>query len=129
MKKKGTSSTPLIMGVLGLISALPNALISMFTSALILDLSSSGNSVDEDMSMIYLYLKIVLWCALIGFIASLFAKRFYSIAGIIMILMGLIILICIVTGNVFLVFPASFFIIGGTIAFTQKKITKHLNLK
>ncbi|MCD9621877.1 hypothetical protein [Tenacibaculum maritimum] len=122
--KKGTSSTPLIMGVLGLISALPNSIISMFTSALLLDLGGSNNSADEDMNMIYFYLKVVLWCALIGFTVSLLAKRLYFISGPIMILMGIIILICIVTGNMFLVFPASFFVIGGVIALTQKKISK-----
>ena len=125
MKKKGTSSTPIILGTLGLLSALPNTLISLLTSNFVQQVNSdTGDLTTEHLNTSIMMIKIIFWSALIGFLISLFAKRFYWAAGVIMIICGLLIFITIATGNFFLIFPASFFIIGGIICFTQKKTIK-----
>lgn len=120
--KKGTSSKPLRYGIIGLITALPNALFTLLSSTFILEMSDTVMSDDLKTEQSLFYFKLVLWSAVIGFLFSLISKRFYRIAGFVMLLCGLLILISIVTANVFLIFPAIFFIIGGTYCFTQKKI-------
>ncbi|MFL0088548.1 hypothetical protein [Tenacibaculum maritimum] len=120
--KKGTSSKPLRYGIIGLITALPNALFTLLSSTFILEMSDTVMSDDLKTEQSLFYFKLVLWSAVIGFLFSLISKRFYRIAGFVMLLCGLLILISIVTANVFLIFPAIFFIIGGTYCFTQEKI-------
>lgn len=120
--KKGTSSKPLRYGITGLITALPNALFTLLSSTFILEMSDAVMSDDLKTEQSLFYFKLVLSSAVIGFLFSLISKRFYRIAGFVMLLCGLLILISIVTANVFLIFPAIFFIIGGTYCFTQEKI-------
>lgn len=120
--KKGTSSKPLRYGIIGLITALPNSLFTLLSSTFILEMSDTVMSDDLKTEQSLFYFKLVLWSAVIGFLFSLISKRFYKIAGFVMLLCGLLILISIVTAIVFLIFPAIFFIIGGTYCFTQEKI-------
>lgn len=120
--KKGTSSKPLRYGIIGLITALPNALFTLLSSTFILEMSDTVMSDDLKTEQSIFYFKLVLWSAVIGFLFSLISKRFYRTAGFVMLLCGLLILISIVTANIFLIFPAIFFIIGGTYCFTQEKI-------
>jgi hypothetical protein len=120
--KKGTSSKPLRYGIIGLITALPNALFTLLSSTFILEMSDTVMSDDLKTEQSLFYFKLVLWSAVIGFLFSLISKRFYRTAGFVMLLCGLLILISIVTANIFLIFPAIFFIIGGTYCFTQEKI-------
>lgn len=125
MNKKGTSSKPLILGVLGLLTALPNTLITLLTSNFIQQMNSeTGNLTDEGLDISFMMLKIVFWSAIIGFSLSIVAKRFYVISGIIMIISGSFIFIAMASGNLFLIFPSLFFIIGGIVCFTQKKTLK-----
>lgn len=129
--KKGTSNKPVILGTLGLLFALPNALISFISGAAVISYGSPNSSDTEVTDYSMFYMKLIFWSALIGFLFSLFAKRLYVLSGIAMIVCGLLIFVSMVTANFFLIFPAAFFIIGGIICFTQRKITisKPINSK
>lgn len=119
--KKGTSSKPLRYGIIGLITALPNSLFTLLSSTFVIEMSDTVMNDSDKTNYTIFYFKLVLWSALIGFLFSLISKRFYIISGIAMMLCGLLILISMVTANLLLIFPATFFIIGGTYCFTQKK--------
>jgi len=120
--KKGTSSKPLRYGIIGLITALPNALFTLLSSSFVLEMSDTVMSDDAKTEYSLFYFKLVLWSAVIGFVFSLISKRFYKTAGFGMIISGLLILVSMATANFFLIFPATFFIIGGSYCFTQEKI-------
>ena len=120
--KKGTSSKPLRYGIIGLITALPNALFTLLSSSFVLEMSDTVMSDDAKTEYSLFYFKLFLWSAVIGFVFSLISKRFYKTAGFGMIISGLLILVSMATANFFLIFPATFFIIGGSYCFTQEKI-------
>ncbi len=125
--KKGTSSKPLRYGILGLITALPNSLLAFLSSNFVFNLdealNKNGNiNSNENIDNSILFMKLIFWSAIIGFLFSLISKRFYKTAGFGMIISGLLILVSMATANFFLIFPATFFIIGGSYCFTQEKI-------
>lgn len=121
--KKGTSSKPLRYGIIGLITALPNALFTLLSSSFVLEMSDTIMSDDAKIEYSIFYFKLVLWSAMIGFLFSLISKKFYKTAGFIMLSSGLLILISMMaTANFFLLFPSIFYIIGGSYCFTQEKI-------
>ena len=97
--KKGVSSKPLRYGIIGLITALPNTLFTLLSSTFILEMSDTVLSDDAKTEQSLFYFKLVLWSAIIGFLFSLISKRFYRIAGIGMLLSGLLVLISIHKGQ------------------------------
>lgn len=124
--RRGTSSKPVILGTLGLITGLPNALISLFSATIIeIHADSTANS-DTDYALFYM--SMIGIASIIGFVASLVGKRLYLIAGLTMLVCGFLLLISMVTANLFLVFPAAFFSIGGIVCFTQKKVKMKLRI-
>lgn len=118
-KQRGTSIVPLLMGIIGAVLQLPGA-VCAGACAVGLDSASgkSGAAASETGNM---FLTIGLLSALIGFVCGLFGKKSPIVAGIGLLIAALFAGITLVTFNIFSLIALILFLIGGIMAFAQKK--------
>ncbi len=116
--EKQTLSKSLIFGIFSFIFVIFNILISVLHSWIVRRLNYSGltDSIKNEL----LYLKLTFWIGFVGFMISLVLNKNHRILGFVMVACGLLLLISMILVNVFLIFPALFFLIVGILCFTQK---------
>ena len=140
-KTKGTSNVPLIMGIIGFVLGIPNAICAGFGGALVGSAAGGLSTADADMTLdseavdaavaaaeagAMAGVQAALWLGgiamLLGLIAGILGKSKPSISGIGMLLAaGLLLFQMTGTFNLLAFIIAVLYIIGGIIAFTQKK--------
>ena len=117
-KKRGTSIVPMLMGIIGAVLQLPGALCAGASAAGLSGLSSGSSSSTEAGNT---FLGIGLVAALIGFVCGLFGKKNPVIAGAGLLIAAVLTGITLVTFNFFSLIALILFLIGGIMAFAQKK--------
>lgn len=113
-KKRGTSIVPMLMGIIGAVLQLPGALCAGACAA---GLSSGSSSTEAGNT----FLGIGLVAALFGFVCGLFGKKNPVIAGAGLLIAAVLTGITLVTFNFFSLIALILFLIGGIMAFAQKK--------
>lgn len=114
-KKRGTSIVPMLMGIIGAVLQLPGALCAGACAAGL----SSGSSSSTEAGNTFLGIGLV--AALIGFVCGLFGKKNPVIAGAGLLIAAVLTGITLVTFNFFSLIALILFLIGGIMAFAQKK--------
>lgn len=112
-KKRGTSIVPMLMGIIGAVLQLPGALCAGACAAGL----SSGSSTEAGNT----FLGIGLIAALIGFVCGLFGKKNPIFAGVGLLIAAVLTGVTLVTFNFFSLIALILFLIGGIMAFAQKK--------
>jgi hypothetical protein len=125
-KKKGTSSVPLIMGIIGGVISLPSALCSHMCASCAdgigeVAAAQYGNTVNKDEQIGTTFLWFTVISGLLGLIGGILGKRLPVPAGVIMIVAALLSGITMFMGNLIAILVAILFLIGGAMCFAQKK--------
>ncbi len=118
-KERGTSSVPMIMGIIGGVLGIPGAICGGACVAGISGLAGESTKNATEMGEFYLYFALV--GAAIGLIFGILGKKYPKLAGIMMILAAMMCGITVVGGNFIAIIVAILFLVGGAIALSQKK--------
>ncbi len=118
-KKRGTSIVPMLMGIIGAVMQLPGALCAGACAVGLDSMSGKGSSAAQGTGNTFLAIGLI--SALIGFVCGLFGKKSPVFAGIGLLLAAVLAGITLVTFNFFSLIALILFLIGGIMAFAQKK--------
>lgn len=118
-KKRGTSTVPMIMGIIGAVFQLPGAICSGACAAGIGGMAGENQSAVN--SVAGSYMSIGLAAAFIGFVCGLFGKKSPMFAGIGLMIAAILSGITLITFNLFSMIALILFILGSIFAFVQKK--------
>lgn len=134
MKKRGTSSVPLIMGIIGCVISIPSAMCAGVCTACTNELSNGGIDAalvnnTEAMKTISdnaglaggAVMLLVLMAGILGLVGGILGKRMPNIAGILMLTATIFSGISAVFANLIGVLVAILFLIGTAFCFAQKK--------
>lgn len=134
-KMQGTSSVPLIMGIIGAVISLPSALCAAACSSLLhpeeweaynaaVETARAGGSADIAGTMpmgTMLPFLLALAAGIIGLIGGILGKRSPKLAGILMLTATGLSAISGIWANPIGILVAILFVIGGAFCFAQKK--------
>ena len=118
-KKRGTSSVPMIMGIIGTVFQLPGAVCSGACAAGLGSVAGESQKAVNDVADFYMGLGLV--AALLGFICGLLGKRNPVFAGIGLLIAAILSGITLITFNFFSMVALILFLLGSIFAFVQKK--------
>ena len=117
--KKGTSSVPLVMGIIGGVLSLPSAICAGACAA---GLGSLAGDVDAGVATGSLFMGLGIVGGLMGLIGGIMGKPLPIIGGIIMLIsVVLVAIMAIPTLNFLGIISAILLLIGAAVCFAQKK--------
>ncbi|WP_196888366.1 DUF4064 domain-containing protein [Aureivirga sp. CE67] len=149
MTEKGTSSAPMILGIIGGVIGIPSALCAGVCGTVAGGLGAANlekmgelneNATEEDVVNALNSINesgiseaasttgsIILWvgiiAAILGLVGGIMGKPKPTVAGALMILAALMAMSSVFVGNLLSLLVGALFLIGGILCFTQKKET------
>lgn len=117
-KTRGTSSVPMIMGIIGGVLGLPSAVCAGACSA---GIGSINNTTAEATAEGNTFMVIALIGAALGLIFGILSKKYPTLSGIMMIIATFLAGVTIIIGNMFALVVSILFLIGAVFSFIQKK--------
>lgn len=118
-KKRGTSSIPIVLGIIASVLQLPGAVCAGACAA---GLSSLADKSSKDGGEIgQFYMAAGLLAVLFGFIGSLLGKKNPTVSGILLLIATVLTGVNLITFNFFSLIAVILFLIAMIFAFIQKK--------
>lgn len=119
-KKRGTSSSPMVLGIIGGVLGLPGAICSGACAAGITVIDAS-NTAAEASQIGDFYMNLGFIGAILGLIFGILSKRFPIFSGIVMIMAAIFAGITLIAGNMLALIVTILFLLGGFLSIFQKK--------
>lgn len=119
-KKRGTSSAPMILGIIGGILGLPGAICAGACAVGVTSIDTA-NTAAEVSQIGNFYVVVGLIGAILGLVFGILSKRFPRLSGIVMIISAIFAGFTMIAGNMLALIIAILFLIGGCLSLSQKK--------
>jgi VIT1/CCC1 family predicted Fe2+/Mn2+ transporter len=122
-KKRGTSSAPIVLGIIGGMVGFPSAILGGGCAACVETIGTKGSAPEGSLTVTILLLGLI--GSVLGFFSGVLSKTSPVGAGVGMILAAVVAGITAFLGNVLAFLVAMLFLIGGFVSIFQKKEEMH----